>query len=139
MNQDIGPRYDNRNRGVHLLYLVLTATQILAGAIILYSEAGRAWTDWELWISLWTNLSYIAITAATVSICAVELGGYVLILAKDLKRHLDRKWAERDNKIRQEVNDLWTKWNNRRVEAEKRGEPFDEPPPDINKAGSRGR
>ena len=62
-----------------------------------------------------------------------------MILAKDLKRHLDRKWAERDNKIRQEVNDLWTKWNNRRVEAEKRGEPFDEPPPDINKAGSRGR
>ena len=66
-----------------------------------------------------------------------------MILAKDLKRQLDRKRKERDEKIRQEIrqeiNELWMNWNNRRMEAESRGEPFDEPPPDINNAVSRGR
>lgn len=147
LNQDSGATYGSQNRGVHISYLALTATQILVGGIILYSEAGLAWTEWDLWVSLWTSLSYIAITAAAVSICVVELGGYALILAKDLKRHLDRKWEERDEKIRQEItqeitreiNDLWTGWNNRRMEAESRGEPFDEPPPDTRGTNARSR
>ena len=62
-----------------------------------------------------------------------------MILAKDLKRRLDRKWNERDEKIRQEINELWMNWNNRRLEAESRGEPFDEPLPHINSTDSRGR
>ena len=64
-----------------------------------------------------------------------------MILAKDLKRQLDRKWKERDEQIRQEttqeINELWMNWNNRRMEAESRGEPFDEPPPNIRGTDAR--
>ena len=31
-----------------------------------------------------------------------------------------------------EVHAEWSAWNQRREEAEKRGERFDEPPPDLN-------
>ena len=31
-----------------------------------------------------------------------------------------------------EIYAAWTEWNRRREEAEKRGERFDEPPPDLN-------
>ena len=33
---------------------------------------------------------------------------------------------------RAEINDLWRAWNERRLEAVAKGEPFDEPPPDIS-------
>ncbi len=32
----------------------------------------------------------------------------------------------------QETHAAWTAWNNRRIEAERRGERFDEPPPSLN-------
>ena len=40
------------------------------------------------------------------------------------------------NRGREEMNRLWVAWNQRRIQAEERGEPFDEPPPDISKNGS---
>ncbi len=145
MNRETEAGFGNRNRGVHFLYLALTATQMLGGGIVLYREADRAWNDWDLWVHLWTNLSYIAITAAAVSICVTELGGYIVVLAKDFERWLKRKREEQqerhDERVRQkvyeEVYQLVSEWNDRRLEAQRRGEPFDEPPPGVNSADSR--
>ena len=141
MNRETEPRYGNQNRGIHFLYLALTATQMLGGGIVLYRGSGRAWNDWDLWVHLWTNLSYIAITAAAVSICVTELGGYIVILAKDFERWLKKKRQEQqerhDERVRQEVYQLVSEWNERRLEAQRRGEPFDEPPPGVNSADSR--
>ena len=140
MNQETEPRYGSQNRGVYFLYLALTATQMVGGGILLYRGADRAWNDWDLWVHLWTNLSYIAITAAAVSICVTELGGYTVILAKDFERWLKKKRQEQqerhDERVRQEVYKLVSDWNDRRLEAERRGEPFDEPPPGVNSADS---
>ena len=36
------------------------------------------------------------------------------------------------NRGRAEMNRLWVEWNRRRIQAEERGEPFDEEPPDIS-------
>ena len=36
------------------------------------------------------------------------------------------------NRGRTEMNRLWAEWNRRRIQAEERGERFDEEPPDIN-------
>jgi hypothetical protein len=43
------------------------------------------------------------------------------------------------NRGREEMNRLWADWNRRRVQAEERGEPFDEPPPDINATTRKNR
>ena len=113
---------------------------MLCGGLVLYRSTDRAWNDWDLWVHLWTNLSYIAITAAAVSICVTELGGYIVVLAKDFERWLKGKRREqqerRDERVRQEVYELVSEWNDRRLAAEQRGEPFDEPPPGVNSAAS---
>ena len=46
-------------------------------------------------------------------------------------------WQERKlRQAREEVNRLWADWNRRRIQAEERGETFDELPPDINRNNS---
>ena len=38
-----------------------------------------------------------------------------------------------------EVDGLWRAWNERRLDALAKGEPFDEPPPDISGVSENGR
>ena len=46
-------------------------------------------------------------------------------------------WEKRAiNRAREDMNRLWVEWNRRRIQAEERGETFDEPPPDISKNSS---
>ena len=40
--------------------------------------------------------------------------------------------AEAEEKTREEITTLWQAWNERRVEAERQGVPFDEPPPSAH-------
>ena len=40
------------------------------------------------------------------------------------------------NRGREEMNRIWADWNRRRIQAEERGETFDEPPPDISSNNS---
>ena len=45
-------------------------------------------------------------------------------------RFLERKILKpQAEKLRAENQRLWTDWNRRRVEAEEKGKPFNEPPP----------
>ena len=37
------------------------------------------------------------------------------------------------NRGREEMNQIWADWNRRRIQAEERGETFDEPAPDISR------
>ena len=72
---------------------------------------------------------------------ADAIGGFAMVT----KRYLERKWiqplierqkaeaerqrAESRREGREEVQRLWVAWNRRRVEAEAKGEKFDEAPP----------
>ena len=40
---------------------------------------------------------------------------------------------------RAEINALWRAWNERRLDAVAKGEPFDEPPPDVSDRSENGR
>ena len=40
---------------------------------------------------------------------------------------------------RAEINALWRAWNERRLDALAKGEPFDEPPPDVSDRSENGR
>ena len=134
-------RVGKQNRLAHFCYLALTSLQIAVGMRILYAKEPHTWNDWGEWVSLWHELSYIAITATVISVCVTELGGYIVVLATELKRYFDRKWAERDEKFRQggreEAFTQVAEWNARRLEAEARGEPFDEPPPGVENQATR--
>ena len=53
---------------------------------------------------------------------------------ESLRRHeeaLQRGQEEGRNRGRRETQVLWAEWNQRRLDAEQEGRPFDEPPPQI--------
>ena len=60
-----------------------------------------------------------------------------------LNRRRERQMAETlaagKAEGRVETNALWRAWNGRRMEAVAKGEPFDEPPPDIAEPSGNGR
>ena len=68
---------------------------------------------------------------AVLIVSALDLlGGYIMVTA----RYLTEKWItplveKRRAEVRKEVIAEIQDWNNRRLEAEKKGEPFDEPLP----------
>ena len=64
----------------------------------------------------------------------VEVGS--LVLGEWIKQ---RRWARALKEGREETQALWEAWNQRRQEAEARGETFAEPPPSLgNRNGSSG-
>ena len=52
-------------------------------------------------------------------------------IAKAVAEAEEKTRAETEERMRAEITGLWQAWNERRVEAEKQGRPFDEPPPSI--------
>ena len=55
--------------------------------------------------------------------------GRVWVTARYLGRRPGRRAGTKAGEGRDEERRMWTDWNTRRLEAEKNGEPFDEPPP----------
>lgn len=58
-----------------------------------------------------------------------------MVLAERLEEWFEnrkqRQIAKAVAEARDEISALWQAWNERRVEAEKKGEAFDEPPPSV--------
>lgn len=78
----------------------------------------------------WIEIQYVVTgeliragaAALVVSPIIVETGRMVLAAI----------WSERrERRAREEMHERWSEWNRRRLEAEDRGVPFDEPPPEL--------
>ena len=52
---------------------------------------------------------------------------------------VDKAVTETARETATEVDALWRAWNGRRSDAIAKGEPFDEPPPDVSGASQNGR
>ncbi len=72
---------------------------------------------------------------------AAGLQAFLIMKGRDLimrtwerfaQERLERGRAEGREEGRAEERAAWTDWNSRRIEAERRGERFDEPPPSLN-------
>ena len=73
-----------------------------------------------------------------------------MVLAHELERWFERRRKRRDARVRAEVlaegrteervesNRRWRGWLERKNLADAKGEPFDEPPPDIDQNGTNG-
>ena len=73
------------------------------GGAVLYSESPYAWNNLSAWADLWNELSYIAITSATVSVSVTEVGGYIVVLAQRWKRRMEARDREREEELRKEL------------------------------------
>lgn len=58
-----------------------------------------------------------------------------MVLSRGLRERLERTKQQRRAEGRAEVEARVEEWNNRRLEAERKGEPFDEPLPIRTKDG----
>ena len=103
--------------------------------IVLFS-AGTLWTVAQGVASvaaLWRDLASLAVTAAAVSMVVTETGRYVMVLAAAFEEWREKRRQEQIARavtaaVAEERRE-WEAWNERRMEAEQRGEPFDEPLP----------
>ena len=110
--------------------------------IVLFS-AGTIWTvaqGAESVSALWHDLSSLAITAAALSMVATETGRYLMVLAAAFEEWREKRRQEQIARAvaaatadgEQRLAE-WEAWNERRVQAEQRGEPFAEPPPSARR------
>ncbi len=109
--------------------------------IVLFS-AGTIWTvaqGVESVAALWRDLASLAVTAPAASMTRFDSGGcrgYVMVLAAAFEEWREKRRREQiaravavataDGERRLAE---WEAWNERRMHAEQRGEPFDEPLP----------
>ena len=86
---------------------------------------------------LYSGVSYIeSVRLITVLVIVATTNSILLVegIPMVAERYLERRFQE--GKVRGEKNNqkLWEAWNRRRLEAEARNEPFDEPPPSLDVA-----
>ncbi len=115
------------SKGVKHVYFALFIVQFSAGTI---------WTvvqGVESLAALWRDLAALAITVAAVSMVLTETGRYLMVLAAAFEEWREKR---RQEQIARAVaatlrgaDAEWEAWLQRRVQAEQRGEPFEEPPP----------
>ena len=103
-------------------------------------------------VAIMLRLAPTIVVAAGASVVVTELGRYASMLSDILREKTD-KWIaksrreDREKAIAQglaegiargtaeghaERQKLWQEWNQRRLNHEARGEPFDEPPPSLD-------
>ncbi len=87
-----------------------------------------------------TNIVIVGAASATISILAVETGKNVMITGTYLEQMLNRRRARQlaeaeergETKGCAALGVQLREWNERRLAAESKGEPFDEPPPGLD-------
>ena len=91
------------------------------------------------------SLAALAVTAAALSMVITETGRYLMVLAaafeewreKRRQEQIARAVAEAKTEVAAETlrgaDAEWEAWNERRLQSEQRGEPFEEPPPSARR------
>ena len=64
--------------------------------MLLWGEA----VSWDTFLTAWGKLGEIAMASAAIAIVVTELGGYLVVLAKDLEKRLE---ARRQRKQRERI------------------------------------
>ncbi len=92
-----------------------------------------------------------ALGIVCVSLAITDIGRLTMVLAGMFEAWVNRRRerqmaeavseavAEATTKAQSETDALWRAWNGRRLDAVAKGEPFDEPPPDIAEPSGNGR
>ena len=87
--------------------------------------------------ALWQVLASLAITAAALSMVVTETGRYLMVLAAAFEEWREKRRREQIARAvaetRRESDAEWEAWLQRRLQAEQRGEPFEEPPPSARR------
>ncbi len=119
----------------HIYFSLFTVLVLLGAVLVVWKGEGvrTAPDPWVALLAFCTAMAPVIVTVAPVSLIVTEIVRSVLFLSDMLQERLERmreaRRAEGRAEGRAETNARWETWNNRRLEAAARGEPFQEPPP----------
>ncbi len=109
--------------GIFLILYIIGGGFVIAGEI-------RAQEDIITTISnIFARLGAAGMTSGITAFALVETWRTGMVLAHGIKQWMDKRHKKELEAAREEVNKQWRDWNARRLDAESRGEPFAEPPP----------
>lgn len=104
--------------------------------IVRETRAGHPGADWILLArETASEFAAVGVGGAIGSLIAVQgvaiiMSLYHLITNRFTTPVIEKHREEGREAGREESNDAWRQWNQRRLDAESEGRPFDEPPPD---------
>ena len=118
-------------------HLGITAIQSVAWAIFVFWNESGNHARWGDAVQSAGEKSWLAIPAffitSMIILAGIQKGGrMVLTFIDERRKKLEKATTEARAEALEEAYDKWAEWNRRRVEAEGRGERFDEPPPSLN-------
>ena len=111
------------SKRVKHVYFALFIGQFTAGTLWMVQQGVASLA------ALCHDLAALAITVAAVSMVITETGRYVMVLAEAFEEWREKRRLEQIARAVHENNAEWEAWNQRRLQAEQRGEPFEEPLP----------
>ena len=113
---------------VRRLYFILFVSSLALGVLYILLVRGVSSAD-----EFFETVATFGIATAILSLGAAELVGSIMVITEWLITKRDEaraaKYAEARNLGKDKAFDLWEAWNARRLEAEKNGGDFNEPPP----------
>ena len=113
-----------REREGQFLLLFLLFFSLTLGLVVWYEVVHETEDDgWDTTIAIGMGMSYCVVISTAMSYLVVE---GVNMLAEQFKQ-------KRYEEGRADMLKAWEAWNERRMEAEARGEAFNEPPPTLEK------
>ena len=128
-----------------LYFIVFITLALIGGGLVTYAEVHVNKADGILDTALaaWAGVGRLVIASVAGSLIVTEVWRNGMVLAERLEEWFDKRRErqiaeavakareEAEVKTRAEIGSLWQAWNERRIEAETLGEPFDEPPPSL--------
>ena len=76
------------------------------------------------------NAGSVTVGSAGIAIVASELSGWIVVLAGYFRdKFVEPQREKYRDQGRKEVEDRWREWNQRRLDAQEKGEEFNEAPP----------
>ena len=128
-----------------LYFIVFMALVLIAVGLVTYEQVHLNKTDGILdtALAVWAGVGRLIIASVAGSLIVTEVWRNGLVLAERLEEWFEKRKQrqiakavaeareEAESKARAEIGAMWLAWNERRLDAERLGQSFDEPPPSI--------
>ena len=137
----------------NVYFAILTTLNVMNIARAIWFQATQApYAGWSPMVdAVLEDIGGEALEIVCVSLAITDIGRFTVVLAGMFEAWVNRRrerqmaetlaegLAEGRAEGRVETDALWRAWNGRRLDAVAKGEPFDEPPPDIAEPSGNGR
>ena len=120
-----------------LYFMVFIALVLIGAGLVTYEEVHVVKADGILdtVLAAWWGVGRLIPPSVAGALIVTEVWRNGMVLAERLEEWFEkrkqRQIAKAVAEARDEISALWQAWNERRVEAERRGETFEEPPPSL--------